>query len=352
MLFSFCEYPAATTRTRSLKARLLQPADWQALGNAANLAAALAYLGTTGYQAALGADASQATMLPSLRTVEHALHRSLIGDMINVCRFVHGAAFNLLACLAQRYELINVTTQLRRLSQPERRTNHLATELYQLGLLALTSSASWSSCGSLNELGRMLEQTYLRNEFRLGLASFGDSHDLLRFESALDAAYLRELLARLGAVHDTCHQQMCRIIGTVLDELTLTGMVRFRFTHGLEAAAVYSLLPLHGCGRLGEHQFWELAKARTEDELCHALQTLPGWQTLAGATLRDTVLHVRRARQAACRAVFLRATPLSVAPTVAYFFMKEQEIADLICTLQMKRFNLPFTPERLVRAAA
>lgn len=352
MLFSFCEYPAATTRARSLKARLLQPADWQALGATANLAAALAYLGTTGYQAALGAAASQASVLPSLRTIEHALHGALIGDMVNISRFVHGAAFNLLACLTQRYELVNVITQLRRLSQPERRANHLATEPYQLGLLALTSSAAWGACTSLNDLGRLLEQTYLRNEFRLGLASFGESHDLLRFESALDAAYLRELLARLAAVSDTCHPQMRKIIGTILDELTLTGMARFRFAHGLEAAAVYSLLPLHGCGRLGERQFWELAKARTEDELCSALAALPGWQALAGATLRDVVMHLRRARQAACRAVFLRATPLSVAPTVAYFFMKEQEIMDLICTLQMKRFSIPFAPERLVRAAA
>jgi len=352
MFFSFFEYPAATTRTRSLKARLLQPADWQALGTATNLSAALAYLGTTGYQAALGAAASQTPALPSLRTIEHALHHALIGDMINISRFVHGAAFNLLAGLAQRYELVNVTTQLRRLSQPERRENHLLTAPYQLGMLALTSAAAWSSCNSLNDLGRLLEKTYLRDEFRLGLASFGDSHDLLRFESALDAAYLRELLARLDAVHDTRQQQLCSIIGTVLDELTLTGMVRFRFTHGLEAAAVYALLPLHGCGRLGERQFWELAKARSEDELCTALQTLPGWQSLACATLRDVVLHLRRTRQAACRSVFLRATPLSIAPAVAYFFIKEQEIMDLICVLQMKRFGIPFAPERLVRMAA
>ncbi|MCX7005153.1 MAG: V-type ATPase subunit [bacterium] len=352
MLFTFGAYPAATARTRGLKARLLQPTDWQALGTAAHLTAALAYLGTTSYQTALAAATSQATTLPSLRTVEHALHSALIGDMINISRFVHGAAFNLLACLAQRYELINVTTQLRRLSQPERRTIHLATEPYQLGLLALTSSAAWGACTSLNDLGRMLEKTYLRNEFRLGLASFGDSHDLLRFESTLDTAYLHELLVRLVAVGDTCHQQMCRIIGSVLDELTLTGLARFRFVHGLEAAAVYSLLPLHGCGRLGERQFWELAKARTEDELCHALQTLPGWQALAGATLRDTVMHLRRARQVACRNVFLRATPISIAPVIAYFFIKEQEIMDLICTLQMKRFRIPFASERLVRAAA
>jgi vacuolar-type H+-ATPase subunit C/Vma6 len=352
MLFSFCEYPAATTRVRSLKAQLLQPADWQALLAAADLPAALACLNNSRYAAALNAAAQQAVALPSLRAIEHALHSALIADMINISRFVHGAPFNLLACLAQRYELVNIITQLRRLSQPERREHHLAVAAYQLGLLALSSSAAWDACTSLNELGRMLEPTYLHDEFRLGLASFGDTHDLLRFESALDAAYLHELLARLDAVPDPCHAQMTAIVGSVLDELTLTGLARFRFTHGLEAAAVFPLLPLRGCGRLGERQFWDLAKARNEEELCTALAALPGWQPLAGATVRETAVRLRRARQAACRAVFLRATPISIAPALAFFVMKEQEIRDLICILQTKRFQVPCAPERLVRAAA
>jgi vacuolar-type H+-ATPase subunit C/Vma6 len=330
---------------------LLNARDWQTLAGAPDLAAALAHLGTTAYGPALDAAAAQSDSLPSLRTIEHVCSSDLANDMANIGRFVHGAAFDLLSALTERFELLNVKKVLRRLSQPERREHHLTLNSYDCSLFALVPPQQWDECKTPADVGRVLSHTYFAEPFRLGLASFGESHDLLRFEGGLEKAYYDTLLARVEALVDVQPGLVHRIVNLYFDEQCFNVIARLRFSYGWEGSAILPLLPWRGCTHLTERRFWELAALRSEAELVAALYALVGWPPPAEASMQTLTLRLRQARLAACRRAFLRASPLSVAPMVAFFFMKSQELADLISILQTKRFSMPVDLAQFARAA-
>ncbi|MCX7847382.1 MAG: V-type ATPase subunit, partial [bacterium] len=245
-----------------------------------------------------------------------------------------------------------VKKAVRRLSQPERREHHLATEDYHLGPCGLVREIAWERVTSAAEVGRALEGTYLEEAFRRGLAVFGEQHDLLLFECGLEKSYLEELARRARRVAGPDGALLLPLVGNYVDEACVQAVVRLRFQHGLENAAVFPLLPLEGCMRMNEGIFWRLAGARSMDEWCRQLRGERGWCGVAGETYAGTIRALRMERQQLCRRAFVRATPLSLAPVVAFAFAHEQEVRDVITLLQAKRMKVPLEPGRCIRAEA
>lgn len=352
MIAEVFQHPAASARARCIKAQLLSRADWQALLSMPDLASVLGALVRTSYSASLTLDPARGAALPFLRAVEHALHVSALQAFVKLARFLHGDSRVFVNVLAQKYELYNIKKALRRLSQPERREHHLATDDYNLGPCALLPGMQWERLTSANELGRALERTYLGEAFRLGLAAFGDAHDLLPFECALEKRYLQELATCARRVAGPDGALLLPLVANYLDEASLAALVRLRFQHGLANEAVFPLLPLEGCARMSEGLFWRVAGARSMDDCCAQLRGEPGWRSLARNTFAETLHALRVERQHLCRRAFVRATPLSLAPVAAFAFAKEQEVRDLITLLQSKRLHVPLEPSRCIRAEA
>jgi|GEM_PF-1274987 len=352
MIAEVFQHPAASARARCIKAQLLTRADWQTLLSMPDLASVIGALVRTSYSACLALDPARGGALPFLRAVEHALHVSALNAFVKLARFVRGDSRALINVLAHKYELYNIKKALRRLSQPERRQHHLATDDYALGPCALLPAMQWERLASTNDLGRALEHTYLGETFRRGLAAFGEAHDLLPFECALEKRYLQELAHCARRVAGPDGALLLPLVGNYLDEACLAALVRLRFQHGMENEAVFPLLPLEGCTRMTEALFWRLAAARSMDECCAQLRGERGWRALARDTYAETLHALRTERQQLCRRAFVRATPLSLAPVVAFAFAKEQEVRDLITLLQSKRLNLPLEPTRCIRAEA
>ncbi len=352
MIAEVFQHPAAAARARCIKSQLLSAADWQTLLAMPDIASALSALARTSYGSVLALDAARGGALPFLRSIEHALRVSTVHALVKLARFLRGDSRALVNVLAHKYELYNIKKALRRLSQPERREHHLATDDYALGTCALLPGMAWERIASTNDLGRALERTYLGEAFRLGLAAFGDAHDLLVFECALEKRYYQELAQRARRVAGPDGALLLPLTANYLDEACLAAMVRLRFQHGLENEAVFPLLPLAGCARMTEGLFWRLTSARSMDECCAQLRGEHAWRGMAREEYVPTVQALRVERQQLCRRAFVRATPLSMAPVMAFAFAKEQEVIDVITLLQSKRLNVPLEPGRCIRAEA
>ena len=54
---------------------------------------------------------------------------------------------------------------------------------------------------------------------------------------------------------------------------------------------------------------------------------------------------MRKIRELHCTKVFAKGLSMNIAPAVAFFFLKEQEVEDLISLLQCKRFNIEIDNE-------
>ena len=340
------EYPAANTRARTIKAKLLQPQDWQALMNAADLPGALRVLGATDYRGAL--DAAQAGGPASMRMIEHALRSTIIAAMQKLLRFLRGSSRTVPELLVQRYELLNIKKTLRRLSQPERRESRLAIANYELGSTALVKDIQWDELKTPEDLRKALDHTFYRRAYRMGVAAFSDSHDLLMFESRLEKAYYDELTNCTQGLGLTNCTQVRAVLGSYFDEVCLTAFARFRYQNGLDASAIYPLLPLKACRKLTEHFYWTLAATTSEAACIAALGAHARWARIAGSSLRETYQNLRRERLRLCRFAFVKSSPISPAPVIAYHFLKEIEAKDIMAVLHCKRFNVPVPQEACV----
>lgn len=352
MIAEVFQHPAAGARARSIRAELLSKAEWETLLAQPDLGSTLGVLQRTSYGEAMGFEAGRGGQLPFLRMVEHGLHVAALNSLIKLTRFLRGASRALVEVLAHRYELYNIKKALRRLSQPERREHHLATEEYALGPCALVRGVAWERLTSAAELGRALEGTYLGEEFRRGLAVFGERHELLPFECALEKRYLAEVVQRARAAAGVDGELLMALVSNYVDEACVQAMGRLRYQHGWEPAAIFPLLPLEGSGRITEGIFWRVMEARTMDGMCGLLREERGWRRVAVESFIETIYGLRRERHRLSRWAFVRATPLSLAPVVALAFAQEQEVRDLVMVVQAKRFGVAVAPGRCICAEA
>jgi len=317
-----------------------------------DLAAALDVLLASSYATCFEWTSLRPDALPSMRKIEHMLRASAIQSISGILRFLHGAPGGFIVGFLHRYELLNIKKTLRRLSQPERREHHLEIENYNLGRYALVPNIDWDKIADTQQLGQTLEPTYYRYAYRKGQAVFSESHDLLVFESALEKAYHDELAERAERLDCVAQAAVGEFLANYMDEVCLASFVRLKFEQNMEAPAILPLLSLRACDRVTEKLLWRLADAPDEDECVALLREERGWAQMAGNTLRETVHNLRKERQVMCRQVFRRASPLSLAPALAYYFLREQEVAEIIALLQTKRFRIQPRSEAYVLATA
>ncbi len=335
MLTRFFQFPAAYTRTRSIKSLLLKNEDWQALKHASDLTSALNALLNTSYGECFDFSSVQSDVLPPMRSVEHILRKSYITAAKKILRFLHGAPKYFVVCFIQKYDLLNLKKTIRRLSQSAGVERGLKLKNYDLGRFSLLPNTDWDEIRDFKELGRLLENTYYQYAFRRGYAQFSEINDFLLFESFLEKAYYDELINKskgLGISH---------FLGSFFDEICLSSFLRYRFEFSMDAPAILPLLPIEGCFFFTEQVFWKVAEAEDADEVFEIFKkTIRKNAEINGENMQEAVDNIKEARDEKCRKTFIKASPLSFSPILSYCFMKEREVSELIRLLQKKRFGL------------
>ena len=345
MLGNYFEYPAAYTRTRSVRAKLLSAEDWRVLTESKDLFAALSFLVETEYRDYFEWTSLHADALPSMRRVEHMLRRSTVSYIMKILRFLSGAPADVLVALVHKYELLNIKKTLRRLNQPERREHHLEIENYDLGRYGLVPGTDWDEIKNPGELGRALQPTCYGFAYQKGQSVFSESHDLLLFECTLEKVYYEELAAVVSRLSAVGISEARSLIGGYIDEVCLTTFTRLRCDHEMECSSILPLLPLAGAERIHEQLLLRLSEASDEEDVFELLGSESGWKGMTGVNLRETVSKLRKARLLKCRKVFSHGLSLNVAPAVAFYFLKDEEVAELIALLQSKRFGVELSAE-------
>ena len=344
MLGNFFEYPAACTRTRGVRAKLLSDSDWKNLANSNDLFSTLNYLVETEYRPFFDWTTLHADALPSLRRVEHNLRSSTVSYIINILRFLSGAPAEILVALIQKYELLNIKKTVRRLNQPPREDSHLKIENYNLGRFALCPKTDWDAIKNFDDLADSLKSTYYRYAYEKGrnLVAGGD---LMLFECLLEKVYYDYLISIIENIEKNNTGAIRSLFSFFFDEICLATFVRLKYDHNLDFSSTLPLLPLKGGKYISERLLEKLSSATDKDEFFERLAEDANCKNFAANSLKLTVANIRRARKKACSKTFAAGLTLSVAPEVAFYFLKEQEVDDLISLLQCKRFSIDVTDE-------
>ena len=345
MLGNYFEYPAACTRTRGVRSKLLTSADWKFLSESKDLFTALNYLVDTEYRSFFEWTTLHADALPSMRRVEHMLRSSTVSYIINILRFLSGAPAEALTVLIQKYELLNIKKTIRRLNQPERRENHLKIDNYDLGRYSISKDIDWDDVKSFDELSEILKPTYYRYAYQKGQSFLSAGRDLMLFECLLEKVYYDHFITLILKLEKTKADSTRLLIADYLDEVSLTTFVRLKYDHEFEFSAILPLLPLNGCKRITEPLLTKLSSSSDSDDFFAMLAEETNCKKIAGKNLKETIYNMRKNRLQNCTKVFAEGLSMSIAPAVAFFFLKEIEVNDLISLLQCKRFNIEINDE-------
>ena len=108
----------------------------------------------------------------------------------------------------------------------------------------------------------------------------------------------------------------------------------------MDFPAVLPLLPLSGSCKVNAVFLQKYADISDEEDFFDKLAGEKGWKHIAGSNLPETILNMRKNRIKYCRKIFVKGLSLNVAPAVAFYFLKEQEVEEIISLLQSKRFSV------------
>ncbi|RLD09838.1 MAG: hypothetical protein DRI44_07600 [Chlamydiae bacterium] len=340
MLENYFEYPAACTRTRGVRSKLLTETDWKNLTQSRDLFSALNFLVETEYRGFFEWTTLHADALPSLRRVEHTLRASTVSYIINILRFLSGAPAEALTVLIQKYELLNIKKTIRKLNQSERRENHLEINNYDLGRYSLCKNINWDDIKSQDELSEILKPTYYRYAYMKGQNLIEQGRNLMFFECMLEKVYYEQLISSIVKLEKNKSDSIRALIADYLDEVSLTTFVRLKYNHQLDYSTILPLLPLSGCRKITEQLLNKLSAASSMEDFFSMLAEDSNCKKTAGETLKKTIFNMRKLRERHCVKIFAEGLSLNIAPAVAFYFLKEQEVEDLISLLQCKRFNI------------
>jgi V/A-type H+-transporting ATPase subunit C len=271
------------------------------------------------------------------RAIERALISTLLSELSLLLRPMYGEARGLVLYWARKFELYNLKALVRgKLSGLDEQA--IKDNLYDLPASLALPHASLLRSESLLELLRHLEQSPYRAIASQARHVYEERHESFILEATIDQGYCAGLAKRVRELHGTDLAQTQRIVASLLDQINLLWLLRYRFAYGLSASeAYYQLIP--SSGQLHRGMLLKLVNLSSFEKVIAALPQ-PLARLLDGATSTIAVEHRMDTHTARLLTLLLRHSPSAVARALAYLILREQDLRRLFAVAQAKLLGL------------
>ncbi len=320
---------------RAMLGRLLTPREVERLIAAPSLDDALHQLDATPYAPDLAAArGAERGLLP----VEKALERNLVRAYERLLGTLDGAPRALVEGLLGRLELDNLKAILRGLASGAP-ADAIRALLVPLGRWERLPLDRLLAAGSVAEAVPALDRLPYARPLASALGRYEEEHSLFPLEVALDLDYYRRLWARLEALAPRDRAGARRILGARYDVLNVTWLLRYRLIYRLSAQEIFNYTLPYGY-RVGDEAIRAAAAA---PDLAGLLAALPEpyrglLSPLEGAGIDALEVALRRYLWRDAHSV-LAGYPFQVGTILAYLYLKEAEVRDLVAILEGKRYG-------------
>lgn len=276
------------------------------------------------------------------RALEQALVSVLLEDLRILIRPLGAAQRRLLLAWGRKFALLNLKTLVRGkladLDAAEIRAN-----LFELPAHARLAEEALERAEGVLELLRLLERGPHANIARQARELYERRREPFALEAAIDQRYysvlLQETLRLREGNRDAGQADLRRLIGSLLDQVALLWLLRFRFAFGLSPSeAFYFLVPSPHL--LHRERLLALAELDGLDAVLAALPA-PLGPLLAGA---DDLLQVQqRLTQYSLEVArtVLALSQCALARAMAYLLLRENDLFVLFSLLQGQLLGLP-----------
>jgi len=284
---------------------------------------------------------------PGPLELEARLTTRHISDLLRVDRLVAGTQGRLFDWLLARYQMENLKVILRFWSAGEP-LERLARYLVEVPGLKTLPVEDLAEVRDLTNFIRLVPQRVFARGLKEGLAYWQAEGRTFLAEAGLDAAYFRELSACQSALTGTDQLTTRQLVGADVDTYNLLLVTRAQLNYHLELDEVAKFVV---AGTLISRSALLGARGETLSDILSALRAVEVLHL--GETMPETIadledaLALRLYRMANRR---YYQSMLDLGALVAFFYLKRNELANLIRVVEGRRYELdwPEVERRLV----
>lgn len=260
----------------------------------------------------------------------------LVAEAALLVRSLVGPQRAMLRHWVRRFELMNLKVLIRAKLSARNRKDMLE-QLLDMGPLTDLPVEDLLHVEDLPELLRRLESTPYSNMARHARRSFDERRDLFGVEAALERQYFSGLAERLHALPRADRTRLRGFITTMLDQVNLVWLLRYRFAYGLEPPQTFFLLTPFGSGLGGA-----LLQLVQFDNMKDVLEHLP-------PELRSRLEGVRSVREVEDRMAertseaawsLMRNAMFDLSRVFAYLYLREQQLHRLYMLCKGRKLQL------------
>ncbi len=308
------QYAYLDTRVNLMARQLLDPDRVNAL------------IDRRGENAPTRSTARVAVPSPYVGDLDQANVTILLQELSVLIRPASGAARDLLAYWAHRFELNNLKVLIRG-KMAEQPQDKIEAQLLDMGRFASLPVRELLQCDTSAELLRRLEQTPYGEIARQARHLLEQGEALFALDATLDRRYFAGLFRRGRALGGTSGQHARAIIGSIIDRVNLVWLLRYRFAYNLPPAQAYYLL-IPASHRLTAPQLLKLSQHATFGDAIVSLPE-PFAGLLAGArnTTEVTLRLERETWHISAHALYH--SVYNIARALAYMVLRERDLRRL-----------------------
>jgi V/A-type H+-transporting ATPase subunit C len=173
---------------------------------------------------------------------------------------------------------------------------------------------------------------------RLARAMYEEKRELFGLEAAFDRQYFAGLVKRVKSQQQNDQMHLRAMIGSLIDQLNLVWLLRYRFVYHLAPSHTYLLLVPSG-RHLGSHQLLELVQ---QDTLAQAIKKLPGpLNQLLGDITTINAVEVTMEQELLKQAnMLLERSTFNLGRAFAYMLLREKQLLQIHVALKGKYLRL------------
>jgi V/A-type H+-transporting ATPase subunit C len=337
-LLQAARYSAAGTRVRALQARLLTAPDWAAILAAPDLDGIVGILHKSWYGSRLP---EHLLIQPDASTLEHALLSRLVVIARRPFALLQGTPRALIEWLWFRYQLNNLKTVLRGMhhqAPPEQ----IQAALIEPGL----SNPHWVDLvqsQSIPVVVDRLAKSWYGSMLRPALDQYRRQQSIFPLELALDLGYYTHLIDLINRLRGADYADATAFLGTWIDSKNLLWAYRYHQYARLSPEEILNFTLQRGL-RVNAAVVRDIAMGAPLTAIVHNIwqDRLPGFEELDDlpeqAKLPQLELLLERALFSLAERMRPRA-PLRLATILAYMFLLDYEVRDLIAVIEGRSFG-------------
>ncbi len=333
------QYPAINAKLKALSSKMLREKDFQNLIELNTVQEAFDYLyNNTYYQECLEDFSGQEI---HRRQLELKLKKNLVLSEDFLKKYLSSALKNFIEHYFKKFEIEDLKIILRTILMGNDE-NYLSNNLIYIDRNKNINFDNLIQASSYNDLQNVLKDVYYSDVLNEFADQYQENKNLFSIEMTLDFYYFSQLINLSAKLSNVDQKYVNEVIGTQIDLLNIQWIYRIKRYYNLSSGEILNyIIPFYFKVKKSELQ--NMSHVKNTEDLIKYLSYSPYQIILEKAIKDDNVIFERFFLNYIFKKLqkIKRNSFFSISNILAYLYIKEYELRDIITVIEGIRYSLP-----------